>query len=66
MLVVKIEGIERILLESRFTKETCLPFSMSDFPQFKITSNVLRMSNKSNSFENDLLYFQKGPVLCKA
>ena len=26
------------LLENRFTKETtCLPFSMSDFPQFKTT-----------------------------
>ena len=31
--MVKIEGIERILLEHRFTKETCLPFSMSEFPQ---------------------------------
>ena len=30
MLVVKIEGIERILLENRFTKETCLPFSMPE------------------------------------
>ena len=38
MLVVKIEGIERILLENRFAKETtCLPFSMSDFPQFMTT-----------------------------
>ena len=41
MLVVKIEGIEKILLEHRFTKETCLPFSMSKFPQFIITSNVV-------------------------
>ena len=31
MLVVKIEGIERTLLENRFTKETCLSFSMSEF-----------------------------------
>ena len=41
MLVVKIEDIERILLGSRFTKETCLPFSISEFPQFIITSNVV-------------------------
>ena len=27
---------------------------------------VVRMSNKSNSFESDLLYFQKGPVPYKA
>ena len=27
---------------------------------------MLRMSNKSNSFESDLLYFQKGPVLYKS
>ena len=30
------------------------------------TDWVLRMSNKSNSFQSDLLYFQKGPVPCKA
>ena len=38
-VVVKIEGVERILLENRFTK-ACLPFSVSDFPQLIITRNV--------------------------
>ena len=49
---MKIEGIERILLENHFSKETCLPFSMSEFPQF-ITRHA--MSHKTDEAGTDFL-----------
>ena len=52
---MKIEGIERILLEHRFTKETCLPFSMSEFPQFIITSNVVETDEAGTGFLSTFL-----------
>ena len=53
--MVKIEGIKKKLLENCFTKETCLSFSMSDFPQFIITSNVVRVLCKTDEAGTDFL-----------
>ena len=58
-------------LEREVEKALCLSRQISQ-SDCEISSNcgknmyMLRMSNKSNSFESDLLYFQKGPVPYKA